>query len=64
MWHSFSNPIIEVDGDQARGRWLVLAFVQPKGAGERSMTIGSYRERYVRTPQGWRISELVFRRQS
>jgi hypothetical protein len=64
MWHSFSNPMIEIDGDAASGRWLVLAFVKPKGAETQTMTIGSYREHYVRTPEGWRISELVFRRQN
>jgi hypothetical protein len=64
MWHSFSNPLIDVDGDEARGQWRVLAYTKRAGDPEPSLSAGRYAERYVRTPQGWRISELVFRRHS
>ncbi len=62
MWHSFSNPRIKVDGDTAKGDWLVQAFVQPHDADAPRQTIGAYEEKYVRTPKGWRISSLILHR--
>lgn len=62
MWHSFSNPIIDVEGDQARGRWLVLAYTRRPGDAAPSVTHGRYTDRYVRTARGWRIIESVIHR--
>jgi len=62
MWHSFTNPMIEVSGDTAKGTWLVQAYVQRHGDDTPRQTIGSYEEKYVRTPKGWRISSIVLHR--
>lgn len=62
MWHSFSNPIIDVTGDVARGRWLVLAYTRRPGDEAPSVTYGRYEDRYTRTADGWRISEALLHR--
>jgi hypothetical protein len=30
MWHGFNNPFIEITGDRAEGRWLLMAFSIPR----------------------------------
>jgi ketosteroid isomerase-like protein len=63
MCHSFMTPIIDLDGDQACGRWTVLAFTTGiKADATTNTTYGRYADRYRRTPAGWRISEQIFRR--
>ncbi|HKD68026.1 MAG TPA: nuclear transport factor 2 family protein [Candidatus Binataceae bacterium] len=58
-FHRISNPIIEVDGDQATGNWHVLvALTQPNG---RAVWIGGiYNDDFVRTPEGWKFQKLGF----
>lgn len=60
MWHSFHSPLIEVDGDTATGQWTVHCVAMCKGAAKADTIIGRYRDVYVRTPEGWRQSSLVF----
>lgn len=62
--HVMGHPVIEVAGDRARSRTSLRALhVQLSLEGERSTWIvyGSYRDRHVRTPDGWRICERHFR---
>ena len=61
--HMMSHPQIELLGDEARSHASLRALhVQQKTGGERStwLVYGSYRDRHVRTCEGWRISERHF----
>jgi 3-phenylpropionate/cinnamic acid dioxygenase small subunit len=57
--HVIANPVIEVDGDEARSRCYLHA--QHYRPGERTggstlVVGGVYHDRLVRTPAGWRIA--------
>ena len=60
--HHAHHPEIDVDGDSATGRWYLedkvivpdLDFVLEGAA--------FYEDRYVRTPEGWRIAHTGYRR--
>lgn len=54
--HSFSNPIIDIDGDTAKAQWLLLL----GGNFEDTITLtyASYDNDYVRTSQGWLIKAI------
>jgi hypothetical protein len=60
--HLVTNVQVEIDGDEARSRCYLF---NPLGwAGEDGRTVmlycgGIYRDRLVRTPDGWRIRERV-----
>jgi hypothetical protein len=69
--HILSNIAIEAVGaDAARGRALVTVY-RHRGSGEAlpsppyplpgPETIGEYRDRFVRTPSGWRLAERITR---
>ncbi len=51
--HSFLNPIIEVDGDKAMGKWLLWIGSKVKGSARAVFMSADFT--YVRTTQGWRI---------
>jgi hypothetical protein len=54
--HSFTNPIIEVEGDHATGQWLL--WVAVKTGTVANEVFQSEDLRYVRTPEGWRIQSI------
>jgi hypothetical protein len=69
-YHAVTNPIIEIDGDTARGHWhLISGSVSQTGdvptgfmggstsimADSSSFGFAGYKEEYVRTQDGWRI---------
>ncbi len=58
MVHITSDPIIEVDGDEATQTCALLNIYRAadKSANEFVAT-GRYFDRLVRTPEGWRIKE-------
>lgn len=60
--HQAHHPEITVDGDTATGRW----YLQDKVIVEafKFMLEGAafYEDRYVRTPEGWRLSHTGYRR--
>ncbi|MCU1345271.1 MAG: uncharacterized protein JWL70_1537 [Acidimicrobiia bacterium] len=62
MFHSMHSPLIEVDGDRARGRWTVIARMIMRDAPDASEGVhfGRYDDEYVRTADGWRQSRLLF----
>lgn len=62
MWHNFSSPIIEINGDEAKGRWTLLAMGVYKGTEGTAPphTYGRYTDQYVRTPTGWRFKHQHF----
>jgi hypothetical protein len=56
-YHAVTNPIIEIDGDFARGHWhLVGGGIGLTG--DSSIGLGGYEDEYVRTPDGWRIKSM------
>jgi hypothetical protein len=64
MHHANANHVCEIDGDTARAlTYFTAAHVTLDGqGGETIMTIaGHYRDKLVRTPDGWRIAERVER---
>lgn len=55
--HRVTNPDIRVSGDEAVGKWHVIAYLsQPDGTPV--MFMGVYRDKFVRTPKGWRFKHL------
>jgi hypothetical protein len=58
-FHLLTNPIIEVDGDQAAGRWHLL--ISLTSADQNAVLIGGvFDDQYVRTAEGWRIKRSQF----
>lgn len=52
--------IVDVSGDTATGRWLVLEFLQWQD-GRGAQNVGRYRDSYVRGPDGiWRFAARRF----
>lgn len=54
--HSFSNPIIDIDGDTAKAQWLLL--LGGNFEDRITLTFASYDNDYVRTSQGWLIKAI------
>lgn len=54
--HSFTNPIIDIDGDNATGKYLL--WVGVKGGGVTNLVYQSEDVVYVRTSNGWKIKGL------
>jgi hypothetical protein len=60
-FHLSANPIVDLDGDRATGRWHALvALVRGEGDGEAAWLAGRYANRFVRTEAGWRFSVVRF----
>lgn len=52
--------LVEVEGDTASGRWLILEFLQWSD-GRGGQNVGRYRDAYVRGPDGeWRFAQRRF----
>ena len=62
-YHRMSNFVIAVDGDRATVRSYVHAvlMLQPDDSANWVDALGHYDDVFVRTPDGWRISERVSR---
>jgi hypothetical protein len=54
--HSVSNPLIEVDGDDARGRWYLVDYDIEAGASQPIRLLAGYDDEYRRERGAWRIS--------
>jgi hypothetical protein len=56
--HQVMNPIIEIDGDDATGHWLLFQPCTDSGSsGETAMwLVATYADTYRRTSDGWLIS--------
>jgi hypothetical protein len=54
--HSFTNPIIDVDGNTATGNWLL--WVAGTNRDDGTEVFQSEDLIYARTPEGWRIKSL------
>ncbi len=56
-----TDGVIEVQGDEGKGQWLVHEFVKMSG-GQVLMNLGIYRDAYVRCADGaWRFASRSFR---
>jgi hypothetical protein len=51
--HSYTNPIITVDDDEATGNWLL--WIIGRGSDEAQQSFHNTELTYRRTPHGWRI---------
>jgi hypothetical protein len=60
--HHCHHPEIEVDGDTANGRWYLHDQVISAQHGFRLEGAAFYEDRYVRTPDGWRVSHTGYER--
>jgi hypothetical protein len=60
--HHCHHPEIEVDGDTANGRWYLHDQVISAEHGFRLEGAAFYEDRYVRTPDGWRVSQTGYER--
>jgi SnoaL-like domain len=62
MWHSFQNPLIEINGDVATGRWTMMAYIYPANAQPSTpvLTFGRYVDEYRRVDGSWRLAKLFF----
>jgi len=56
--HSVSNPLIEIDGDRARGRWYLHQPMTMKGTDSCFWLCAQYQDEYVRTSAGWRFQHV------
>jgi ketosteroid isomerase-like protein len=57
--HSFVNPMITIDGDEATGKWYLLDFVLTGTAEEPVLRVmGVYDERYRREDGRWKIASM------
>ena len=56
--HHVSNPLIEIDGDTATGTWYLLQTCTYIRDNQAVWGAGTYRDRYVRTAEGWRFSQV------
>jgi len=59
--HSVSNPLIEIDGDTASGRWYYTV-TYAQNSDDLIHGIGAYDDEYVRTDDGWKLSSVVAKR--
>ena len=57
--HNVMNPLIEVDGDQARAEWHAIVATTLPG-GQAFWTMGRYHNEYRRDVGGWRYTSMSF----
>jgi hypothetical protein len=60
--HLVSSPEIEVDGDTATARWALVDTVIIEKHNIVIRGASTYEDRYVRTPEGWRIQHTGYKR--
>ena len=56
--HGLSNPLIEVDGDRASGRWYLHQPMTMKGTESCFWFCAQYQDEYVRTADGWKFQHV------
>jgi SnoaL-like protein len=60
IMHSVVNPLVEVDGDTARGEFKGIIRVRLDPSSRMVWSMGVYHVEAVRTPDGWRFRSLVW----
>lgn len=60
--HCGQNPIIDVEGDRATGRWYLVGFAIFRGQEAQGLQPihGRYEDEYVRTAEGWKLQVCRF----
>jgi hypothetical protein len=58
VFHHTSSSRVEVEGDEATGRWHVMVPMIDKGVSK--LLIGIYDDQFQRTPAGWKFRSLRF----
>jgi hypothetical protein len=56
--HSVSNPLIEIEGDRARGQWYLHQPLTLKNSEACFWLCAQYHDEYVRTAAGWRFQHV------
>jgi SnoaL-like domain len=57
--HFVMNPLIDIDGDHARGEWHAIVTTTTPDR-QALLTLGKYLNEYVRTADGWKYTRMVF----
>jgi hypothetical protein len=55
--HAYVNPVLAIDGDNARGRWVIQLVGQIREKYHHGCSVQDFT--YVRTPAGWRIKSVT-----
>ena len=56
--HGVSNPLIEIDGDAATGRWYLMQPMVLKGSESSFWYCAQYQDAYLRTQDGWKFQHV------
>ena len=56
--HGLSNPLIEIDGDRATGRWYLHQPMTMKDSQACFWFCAQYEDEYVRTADGWKFQHV------
>lgn len=59
--HGVSNPIIEINGDEASGHWYLHQPMVMKGAALAYWFVAQYEDIYVRTSDGWKFKSVLLK---
>ena len=59
--HMVSNPIIEVDGEEAKGRWYVIVPCTSRVENRAAWIQGRYEEEYVKENGEWKWRSITVR---
>lgn len=57
--HFLTNPVIEVDGDEASGQWYIQVYAQAPDAEKTDVLLGVHQDHYVRLDGIWRLKDQV-----
>jgi hypothetical protein len=58
--HMVHNPLIEIEGDSARGTWYLTAQTTIQPANQAVWVMGLYRDEFKRIDGSWKINSLAF----
>jgi hypothetical protein len=57
--HQGHNPVIELEGNTARGRWLIYQYGVESRTGKAFRIGGKYEDEYEREEDGWKIKRIA-----
>jgi len=60
LFHHIGTPIIEINGDTAKGDWTLIVQMKQKHLDGKEQLIGRYSDEFVRTAEGWKITSIRF----
>lgn len=63
MYHMLHSPLIEINGTEATGDWVVSALSKKRDDGQIQQILGRYSDTFRLTESGWKISRITFNRQ-